>query len=100
MSYLQLPPIQKPKIDQSFIRDIPANSDDMAISEAVIALASALNLHVIAESVETEQQADFLKQKGCQAAQDYLFCKPVSADEMEDWLKNNKVLDISASVTD
>ena len=86
LSHLKQLPIDKLKIDQSFVRDIPEDTNDMAISEAVIALGQALNMRVIAEGVETELQAAFLREKGCQEAQGYLYSKPVEAEQLEDWL--------------
>lgn len=82
LSYLKQLPIDKLKIDQSFVRDIPQNSDDMAIAEAVVALGKALNLEIIAEGVETEDQATFLQHKGCDQAQGYLYSKPVKPTDI------------------
>ena len=81
LSYLRRFPIDTLKIDRSFVRDIPGDADDSAITTAIIALARSLRLHVVAEGVETEAQRDFLAALGCNLMQGYLFSTPVPADE-------------------
>jgi diguanylate cyclase (GGDEF)-like protein/PAS domain S-box-containing protein len=88
LSYLKRLPIDKLKIDQAFIRDIYTDADDMAITSSVIALGHALELTVIAEGVETEEQAQFLKDQCCDEAQGYLYSKPISTDQIPPFLKD------------
>jgi predicted signal transduction protein with EAL and GGDEF domain len=88
LSLLKRLPINRLKIDKSFIYDIPNDLDDIAIVQAIIALGKSLNLDLIAEGVETEQQKDFLIESGCTDMQGHYFSYPVSAEEIRDkWLK-------------
>ncbi|MEA2073027.1 MAG: EAL domain-containing protein [Campylobacterota bacterium] len=89
LSYLKKLPLDKLKIDQSFIRDIPEDEDDMAITRAIIALGKSLNLKLIAEGVETQEQRDFLEATGCYYIQGYFYSRPILEDEIEELLKAN-----------
>lgn len=80
LSYLKKLPIDKLKIDQSFIRDIPTDEEDMAITKTIIGLAQNLKLDVIAEGVETPEQERFLIENGCLLAQGYLYDKPLDPE--------------------
>ena len=82
LSYLQRFSLNTLKIDQSFVRGIGHDRNDMAITNAIIAMARTLDLKVIAEGVETDEQASFLRAHGCAAAQGYFYSKPVTADVM------------------
>ena len=81
LAHLKRFPIDVLKIDQSFIREIPQSADDMAISAAIIAMGHSMGLEVLAEGVETAEQLDFLRERGCQSYQGYLRSRPVPAAE-------------------
>jgi len=87
LSYLKKLPLDKLKIDQSFVRDLPEDEEDAAITKAIIALGKSLKLTLIAEGVETNEQRDFLIKNGCDLIQGYLFSKPKQSQEIEDLLK-------------
>ena len=86
LSYLKKFDIDYLKIDQSFVRDLVTDPNDMALSEAIIVMAHKLGLKVIAEGVETEEQQKLLTDAGCDYAQGYLFSKPIPAGEFEMFL--------------
>ncbi|GAB7028224.1 putative bifunctional diguanylate cyclase/phosphodiesterase [Geotalea toluenoxydans] len=80
LGYLQKFPIDRIKIDRSFIRDLSSHANDKAIVEAIIAMAARLNLQVVAEGVETSEQLDFLKEQGCHEIQGFYFHRPLSEE--------------------
>ncbi len=85
LSYLKRLPIDALKIDRSFIQGVPVDVNDTAISTTIIAMARSLNLSVVAEGVETLQQAEFLRAHGCGSAQGYLFAQPLAAADCSDF---------------
>lgn len=89
LSYLKRFPIDKLKIDQSFISDIPNNHDDAAIVRAILAMAKQLNLKVIAEGIETQEQLSLLQKYSCDFGQGFLFSKAVPPKEFSKLLKKN-----------
>jgi EAL domain-containing protein (putative c-di-GMP-specific phosphodiesterase class I) len=87
LQYLKLLPLDQLKIDQTFVRDISANTNDAAIVKTIVVMSETLGLKVIAEGVETQSQRDFLDLHGCHFFQGYLFGKPLPIDELEALLK-------------
>jgi EAL domain-containing protein (putative c-di-GMP-specific phosphodiesterase class I) len=81
LSYLKLFPVGKLKIDRSFIRDIAVDSNDRAITNAIVSMAKSLHLKVIAEGVDPEEQFSILRENECDEIQGYYFSKPLLADE-------------------
>jgi EAL domain-containing protein (putative c-di-GMP-specific phosphodiesterase class I) len=87
LSSLKMLPIDRLKIDRVFVRDVPYDQNDVAIVEAIIAMAHKLDLGVVAEGVETAAQEEFLRARGCEAAQGYLYARPMAAGPMSDLLR-------------
>ncbi|WP_230369293.1 putative bifunctional diguanylate cyclase/phosphodiesterase [Paludibacterium denitrificans] len=92
LSYLKRFKADKLKIDRSFVQDIPNDSDDTAISKAIINMAKNLNMKVVAEGVETLEQWQFLREQGCDQVQGYLLAKPLPAEDFVKLLLNETLL--------
>ncbi len=82
LSYLKRFPIDRLKIDRSFVRDLASDTDDLAIVRAIIALAQAMRLSVVAEGVETEDQLALLQSEECHEYQGYFFARPMDAESI------------------
>lgn len=87
LSYLQRFPLSRLKIDQSFVRDLLTNENNVKITRAIIAMAHSLNLSVLAEGVETDGQLARLREEGCDEVQGYLFSRPLCASDFEALLR-------------
>lgn len=90
LSYLKYFPVSTLKIDKSFISEIPMKQDDMVIAETIISMGHTLGFKVLAEGVETREQLEFLREKGCDKYQGFLKSKPLPANEFEQLLRETK----------
>jgi EAL domain-containing protein (putative c-di-GMP-specific phosphodiesterase class I) len=90
LSYLKKLPINRLKIDKSFINDIPGNQEDEALIKAIVAMGHSMHLDIVAEGVETQKQEKFLLDIGCNIMQGYLYYKPMKADKITEVFFNHK----------
>ncbi len=97
MAYLKRFPVEQVKIDRTFVRDIPGDRDDEAITTAIIAMAHSLGLSVVAEGVETEEQLNFLRNSGCDIMQGYYFAEPRPPEQVAAFLRSRAALFTAAS---
>jgi diguanylate cyclase (GGDEF)-like protein/PAS domain S-box-containing protein len=95
LAYLRSLPIGKVKIDKSFIEGIPGDAQASALVAEIVRLAHVLSLHVVAEGVETIEQARFLREAGCEAMQGYLFARPLPAADCAGLLRSGRRLRVS-----
>ena len=91
LSYLRRLAVSRLKVDQSFVHGVVDSGDDAAIATAIIGMAHSLRLRVIAEGVETEAQAEFLRANGCEEAQGFLFSRPLPVADATDFLARRRV---------
>ena len=89
LSYLKQFPVHTLKVDQSFVRDLPHNRDDVAITRAVIAMAHSLKMNVIAEGVEREEQLTLLREEGCDEFQGFFCTRALPEQELLVFLRNH-----------
>ena len=87
LSYLKRFPVDRLKIDQSFVRDIITDRDAQGIVQAVISLGQTLDMRIIAEGVETAEQRDILAERGCHEIQGYLIARPMPAEDFTDFFR-------------
>jgi diguanylate cyclase (GGDEF)-like protein/PAS domain S-box-containing protein len=90
LSYVKRLPLDRLKIDQSFVRDVASDPSDRAIIAAVVNLAHSLRMEVVAEGIETVEQLEYVRFVGCDAVQGYYFGKPMAAAQFEDFIARAK----------
>lgn len=89
LNYLKSFPVNKLKIDRSFVQDVMSNPDSAAVTDAIIALAKSLRLKITAEGVESQQQLEYLQMRGCHEVQGFYFSRPVPADTIPQMLEKS-----------
>lgn len=94
LAYLKRLPVDSVKVDRSFIKDLPTDSEDVAITYAVLALVHSLKRSVVAEGVETREQLQFLVANGCEEGQGFYFSRPLPAGEFSEFMAREQVFAI------
>lgn len=89
LSYLKKFPMSKLKIDRAFVKDLEEDKEDRSLVTAIISMAHALEIEVVAEGIETQYQYDFLRKLNCEFGQGYLYSKPLSSGEFEQFILAN-----------
>jgi EAL domain-containing protein (putative c-di-GMP-specific phosphodiesterase class I) len=89
LSQLKRFPIDSLKIDRSFIKGIPTDKDDMAITEAILALGKTLGVTIVAEGVETLEQQNFLRRHACHEMQGFYFSRPIPPDQFAEFYRTH-----------
>jgi len=89
LAYLKRLPIDCVKIDASFVRGVPVDASDVAITDTILAMSRSLGLKVVAEGVETRDQMSFLERRGCDEMQGYYFSKPLPAEQLTVYLREH-----------
>jgi EAL domain-containing protein (putative c-di-GMP-specific phosphodiesterase class I) len=92
LSTLKQFPLDTVKIDRSFIRDVASDADDKNLTEAIIAMGRTLSLTVVAQGVETKEQADFLRLNACDEFQGFYLNKPMPADQIAELLRTQSAV--------
>jgi EAL domain-containing protein (putative c-di-GMP-specific phosphodiesterase class I) len=90
LSYVKRLPVDRLKIDQSFIRDVVSDTSDRAIVAAIVTLAHSLRMEVVAEGVETVEQLEYVRGAGCDAVQGYYCGRPMAATQFEDFIARDR----------
>jgi diguanylate cyclase (GGDEF)-like protein/PAS domain S-box-containing protein len=91
LAYLARLPLNKLKIDKSFISRLESDVASRAVTDAMLALGHTLNLDMVAEGVESTTELDYLQSRGCQQAQGYFFSKPMAGDAFQSWYRENRL---------
>jgi EAL domain-containing protein (putative c-di-GMP-specific phosphodiesterase class I) len=100
LTHLKRFPVGMLKIDRSFVRDMLADPGDAAIVRAVVGLGHSLGMRVVAEGVETEEQAQWLRLQGCDYGQGFLFGRPMPAEAVPGWLRQWRATDATADAVE
>ncbi|MEA3405347.1 MAG: EAL domain-containing protein [Pseudomonadota bacterium] len=88
LSQLSKLPLDKLKIDKSFVKDLPHDDKARSVAQAIINLSHSMNMETLAEGVETHEQNQYLNDQNCSIGQGYLFARPMPLEELKDWLKS------------